>query len=534
MDLRTQIHVAATVGTDAAPRSVAENTTHATGARRRTPRIPFGRGRLAVILICALGGPFGAALLPAAAAAAANGKITGTVKEGATPIEHVRVCAFGPEGKTCALTNAAGAYEIEGVPGKYSVEFTGELCPTTKECGQREYITQFYPGASLPAGSEPVDVTSGSTTSGIDASLVRGGKISGVVTKAPGGTEKLPALVCVFPARIKNLEELLNEALKGNIFLYCHGYGTGEYTIGGLAPGQYKVSFEACKTSECTESDDETYAPQFYNNSEFAETATPVTVQGTETTHEINAELGEALPVNTVAPALTGAPSVGSTLSCSAGEWKGTVAKPLEYAWLRDGSVIAGQTSASYTVRREDEGHTLRCRVTATNNTGGFEFEDSNAVMIAVATPPTPPPPPPTPSTTTTTTSTTSTPAPGTAKVSAAVLKGSKVTITVGCAGAGACDGSVKLSTRVTERSIVSRHGKRHAVSRARSVTIAETGFAIAAGGSETITLTLSAKGRALLHKAGKKGLKVTLSGSDIQGGTLVLKEPAKRGGHKQ
>jgi hypothetical protein len=65
-------------------------------------------------------------------------------------------------------------------------------------------------------------------------------------------------------------------------------------------------------------------------------------------------------------------------------------------------------------------------------------------------------------------------------------------------------------------------------------LTIAETGFTIAAGGSETITLTISAKGRALLHKAGKKGLKVTLSGTGLQGGTLVLKEPTKRGGHKK
>jgi hypothetical protein len=528
MDLRTQIRVAATAGTHAAGHPVAENTTRAADARRRKPRILFGRGRLAVALIC-LAGAGGAVLLPAATAAAANGKIKGTVKEGATPIEHTRVCGFGPEGKKCALTNSSGVYEIEGEPGGYSVEFTGELCPMTKECGQREYITQFYNGASLPHQAVEVKVTSGATSEGIDASLERGGKIAGVVTKAPGGTERLPALVCVFPARINNLTELLTEALKGNVFFYCHGFGTGEYTIGGLAPGQYKVSFEACKTSECSESD-ESYAAQFYNNSEFAETATPVTVTGTETTAGINAELGEALPVNTVAPVLTGTPVVGSTLSCSAGEWERSD-KPFEYAWLRDGSMVGGQTSASYTVRAEDEGHTLSCRVTATNKTGGFEFAESNPVVISVVTTT---PPATTSASTTATTTTTSSAAPGTAKVSGAVVKGSKVTITVGCGGAGACNGTLKLSTRVTERSVVSRHGKRHAVSRARSVTIAETGFAIAAGGSETITLTISAKGRALLHKAGKKGLKVTLSGAGVQSGTLVLKEPAKRAGHKK
>jgi Carboxypeptidase regulatory-like domain len=76
-------------------------------------------------------------------------------------------------------------------------------------------------------------------------------------------------------------------------------------------------------------------------------------------------------PVNTAAPALTGTPAVGQTLSCSQGSWANNPTS-FAYAWLRDGSLIAGQTASAYTVQSADQGHSISCQVTAGNSGGQY------------------------------------------------------------------------------------------------------------------------------------------------------------------
>ncbi|MGA9877077.1 MAG: carboxypeptidase regulatory-like domain-containing protein [Solirubrobacteraceae bacterium] len=76
-------------------------------------------------------------------------------------------------------------------------------------------------------------------------------------------------------------------------------------------------------------------------------------------------------PVNTAAPALTGTPALGQTLSCSTGSWANSPTG-YAYAWLRSGVTIAGQTGGTYVVQPADEGHTISCRVTASNAGGNY------------------------------------------------------------------------------------------------------------------------------------------------------------------
>jgi hypothetical protein len=76
-------------------------------------------------------------------------------------------------------------------------------------------------------------------------------------------------------------------------------------------------------------------------------------------------------PVNTGAPALTGAPTVGQTLYCSQGSWANNPTS-FAYAWLRDGNPIAGQTASAYTVQTVDQGHSISCQVTAVNPGGEY------------------------------------------------------------------------------------------------------------------------------------------------------------------
>jgi hypothetical protein len=76
-------------------------------------------------------------------------------------------------------------------------------------------------------------------------------------------------------------------------------------------------------------------------------------------------------PVNTSAPTVTGTPVVGQTLSCSTGGWANNPAA-YTYTWLRDGSPIAGQTGSTYVVQSADLGHSITCRVIASNSGGEY------------------------------------------------------------------------------------------------------------------------------------------------------------------
>lgn len=86
-----------------------------------------------------------------------------------------------------------------------------------------------------------------------------------------------------------------------------------------------------------------------------------------------------AYPTNTVAPAITGTPTVGQNLTCSTGTWTGTATITYARQWMRDGVDIAGATSATYALVGADQTRTITCEVTATNSLGSITAL-SNAV----------------------------------------------------------------------------------------------------------------------------------------------------------
>ena len=281
---------------------------------------------------------------------------------------------------------------------------------------------------------------------------------------------------------------------------------------------QGRLHREVCTNQACTEvSEAETWETQYYENSQVIEHAKPVAVTEHATSGSINAALAEAPPIKVEPPRLTGTAAVGGTLTCSPGAWAN--ATRLEYTWLRNGTPISGPTSPTYIVQPADAGSLISCRVTAYNRAGGAESATSNLVRIALV------------ATVATTGSTTA--APGTAGLSGSPsLKAGSSTFTLQCTGTGPCSGTVKLLAKVTEKRTVKRHGSGHRQGHAQH-TVGETGYSIAIGGTTTLTIHLSAKGRSLLRSAGTKGLKVTLSGAGVQSSTVVLKEKPKHGKKK-
>ena len=84
----------------------------------------------------------------------------------------------------------------------------------------------------------------------------------------------------------------------------------------------------------------------------------------------ITAEISKVLaPVNTTAPAVSGTPTVGSTLTCTMGTWQYS---PTSYAyqWRRNGLNIAGATAPTRVLAAADSGTNVGCAVTAINAAG--------------------------------------------------------------------------------------------------------------------------------------------------------------------
>ncbi len=88
------------------------------------------------------------------------------------------------------------------------------------------------------------------------------------------------------------------------------------------------------------------------------------------------------VPVNTVAPVISGSALPGKTLTCPTGSWTGSPTK-YTYAWYRNGKAISGAASNSYTVQVADEGSTLTCVVTASNGAGAGKPATSKGVLVA-------------------------------------------------------------------------------------------------------------------------------------------------------
>jgi hypothetical protein len=106
-------------------------------------------------------------------------------------------------------------------------------------------------------------------------------------------------------------------------------------------------------------------------------------------------------------------------------------------------------------------------------------------------------------------TAATPTPTSGIAKAAASArVKRGVATIKLTCTGSSACEGVIKLLAHIA--------GK-------RTVAIGTAPFSIATGASQGVRVHLSRQGMALVLKAGRRGLKVKVGGSDVRARSLLL-----------
>jgi hypothetical protein len=84
-------------------------------------------------------------------------------------------------------------------------------------------------------------------------------------------------------------------------------------------------------------------------------------------------------------PAIAGTPAAGQKMTCSQGSWAGSPVTSYAFQWLLDGTAISAATGSTYTVLTADGGHTLTCRVTASNSAGQAT---AASARVTIATPP--------------------------------------------------------------------------------------------------------------------------------------------------
>src|ERR1700722_10194565 len=164
----------------------------------------------------------------------ASGSIAGTVSDATDPSGLAGVCVTATDAADTigasgtATTAAGGTYSITGLaPGSFEVFFD----PTCSNTQSSPDFPLWYPNSLTAGGASTVSVSSGNTTSPINASLQTFGSIGGTVTDAadPGGL----AGVCVTATSSTGGSGLGTAVTTSN----------GTYSIADLAPDSYTVEF---------------------------------------------------------------------------------------------------------------------------------------------------------------------------------------------------------------------------------------------------------------------------------------------------
>lgn len=101
-----------------------------------------------------------------------------------------------------------------------------------------------------------------------------------------------------------------------------------------------------------------------------------------ESASQVDALTG-TYPTNTVAPAITGTPTSGQTLTISNGTWTGTATITYARQWYRDGVAISGATNTTYVLVAGDVGKTITGIVTASNGLGSTSKVSNSVGPIA-------------------------------------------------------------------------------------------------------------------------------------------------------
>jgi uncharacterized membrane protein len=153
-------------------------------------------------------------------------------------------------------------------------------------------------------------------------------------------------------------------------WLRCNANGNGCNAIDGATGTQYQLTAA-----------DDGHRVRFRVTATNGDGATVATTPATAVV------LASGKPANTAAPAISGTPQEGSTLTGSNGTWTNSPTK-FTYAWLRcdnkgnSCATVNGATKNTYVIASGDVNTTIRFRVTASNSAGDETATSSPTPVI--------------------------------------------------------------------------------------------------------------------------------------------------------
>ena len=247
--------------------------------------------RLSVAVLTALAASL---LVPAGAAAAGGGSLSGTVRadDGRTRVTGLCVAALdATTGQRAAVSSVAadGSYVLDALsPGQYVVEF---------DCGDGSSLAgEFYDDAPTRSGARRIQVDAGAAVAGIDAVLTSTGVLAGAVTAEDG--EPL-AGVCVTAATPGHTGYAVSDEL-------------GRWRTDGLHPGSYSVYLFPC------EGETRAWLPEYYGGAGRESEAARVEVAA----GQVVEGLDEALVRGSVVTARAVDATTGAALAGCSGDAK--------------------------------------------------------------------------------------------------------------------------------------------------------------------------------------------------------------------
>ena len=197
---------------------------------------------------------------------AAGGTISGTVTGPSNQnLSNICVGVLRSNGTQVkgATTGPSGTYTVGGLQtGTYKVQFTPCI-------GGSGFLGEYYNDKHTLNSADPVDVTVGQDTPNINAQLDAAGLITGKVT-GPSNQNLQNVCVTIYTAG-------------GNSVTGTQTDSGGNYSVGGLSSGTYRVGFQACGAGN--------FLGEYYDDKPTVAAADPVQVTAGQTTPNINAQL---------------------------------------------------------------------------------------------------------------------------------------------------------------------------------------------------------------------------------------------------
>ena len=310
------------------------------------------------------------------AAMVKGGKIAGKVTfpagvggddEAARSVQAVDIATGEAVGGAWIDAESGNKYSISGLPaGSYRVEFA-------RASGLTTAAAQFYNGKQESAGTvaaTPVVVAGGDVKTNINATLAKGGTISGTVVDGGGD----PVADCGVYAFTSDDSYATRAGVTDD---------QGDFSVTGLTGGSYKLVVGG--PGECDgHKRFYTGANGVLSSDEGAATPIAATLGGTVTLTNNLVDADPSAITNASMPTISGTASVGSTLTADKGSWIAPAGTVYSYAWLADGTTIVGATAKTYKPASADVGKKIS--VTVTGSKAGLEDASATSVETGVVT----------------------------------------------------------------------------------------------------------------------------------------------------